>query len=102
MNIKHFIGLLGVTLFVVLGLAFTSCSSSSDDPEPTMSVNGSASIEADGTVVGDITVTAENLKMIIKYKFWNLNFSFCFLTYTSNKYKIPKQFKREKNPITHG
>lgn len=60
MNIKHFIGLLGVTLFVVLGLAFTSCSSSSDDPEPTMSVNGSASIEADGTVVGDITVTAEN------------------------------------------
>lgn len=60
MKIKHFIGLLSVTLFVVLGLSFTSCSSSSDDPEPTMSVNGTASIEADGTVIGDITVTAEN------------------------------------------
>ena len=60
MKIKHFIGLLSVTLFVVLGLSFTSCSSSSDDPEPTMSVNGTATIEADGTVIGDITVTAEN------------------------------------------
>lgn len=60
MKIKYFIGLLSVTLFVVLGLSFTSCSSSSDDPEPTMSVNGTASIEADGTVIGDITVTAEN------------------------------------------
>lgn len=60
MKIKHFIGLLSVTLFVVLGLSFTSCSSSDDDPEPTMSVNGTASIEADGTVIGDITVTAYN------------------------------------------
>ena len=60
MKIKHFIGLLSVTLFVVLGLSFISCSSSSDDPEPTMSVNGTPSIEADGTIVGDITVTAEN------------------------------------------
>lgn len=60
MKIKHFIGLLSVTLFVVLGLSFTSCSSSDDDSEPTMSVNGTASIEADGTVIGDITVTAYN------------------------------------------
>lgn len=60
MKIKHFVGLLSVTLFVALGLSFTSCSSSSDDPEPTMSVNGSPIIEADGTVIGDINVMAEN------------------------------------------
>ena len=49
-----------MTLIVCLGLSFTSCSSSSDDAEPTISVNGTASIESDGTVIGDITVTAEH------------------------------------------
>ena len=60
MKIKHFIGIIGMTLIVCLGLSFTSCSSSSDDAEPTISVNGTASIESDGTVIGDITVTAEH------------------------------------------
>lgn len=60
MKIKHFVGLIGMTLIACLGLTFTSCSSSSDDPEPTISVNGSPIIEADGTVIGDINVMAEN------------------------------------------
>lgn len=50
MKIKHFVGFIGMTMIVFLGLSFTSCSSSSDDIEPYMSVNGMAS--ADITFAG--------------------------------------------------
>lgn len=43
----------------MFGVVFTACGSD-DDKNPTMSVNGSASVEANGTVSGDITVTTEN------------------------------------------
>lgn len=50
-----------MAVFVGLSLTLTACGSDKE-PElvPTISVNGSASIEANGTVDGDITVTAEN------------------------------------------
>ena len=44
---------------LIVGLSLTLVSCGPDD-DPTLSVNGSASIEANGTVYGDITVTAEN------------------------------------------
>ena len=55
-----------MALIVGFSLTLVSCGPDDDDdpvpepPAPTLSVNGSASIEANGTVYGDITVTAEN------------------------------------------
>ena len=49
-----------MAFFVGLSLTLTACGGDPEPPAPTLSVNGSASIEANGTVYGDITVTAEN------------------------------------------
>lgn len=95
MKIKHFIDILSVALFVVLSLSFTSCSSSSDDPEPTMSVNGTASIEADGTVIGDIMVTAENTDWTV-----NVNTGKEWLTAYKNGNKVALSAKENTSTET--
>ena len=59
MKLKNYLWLISMALIVGLSLTLVSCGPD-DDPVPTLSVNGSASIEANGTVYGDITVTAEN------------------------------------------
>lgn len=56
MKIKHFIGLLSVTLFVIIGLSFTSCSSS-DDSEPATTIKVSPSVELLGAENSSTTIT---------------------------------------------
>ena len=56
MKIKHFIGLLSVTLFVIIGLSFTSCSSS-DDSEPATTIKVSPSVELLGAENSTTTIT---------------------------------------------
>lgn len=48
-----------MTLFIVLGVSIISCSKDNHD-QPTISVNGNVSVEANGNVSGDIVVTTEN------------------------------------------
>lgn len=50
-----------MAFFVGLNLTLTACGSDDDDePVPALSVNGTASIESNGTVSGEIVVTSEN------------------------------------------